>query len=244
MDENVVSEQFTCHGFFMTFMVDSQLLEGAHGVTLARRALAAGWMRGENPGEFLHENRMFPERLRAASLPCEAGSWLFCLDTGLHAGVMIPEKAKVPSKSLFMGTNGTSTSPGNVTLVAGDLLLSEAGSLESLCGRIIAEWDWWLALRASTRELAVAWSERPSPDILLLFNMIDAGNLPEPFVRPLAAGRVDRLVGWHPVTTIAAEAAGIASEGALPGNRALVTRRSLLCERFWKTLASEKVLES
>lgn len=244
MEANVVSVHFTCHGFFMTFTLDGQLLLGAHGAAITRCARAAGWIPGDNRGEFLHGRPTETAIMRAASLSCKAGSWLFCMDTGNHAGSMVPESAKALPKSLFMGTDGTSTSPASVTLVAGDLLLSETGSEERLCGRIIEEWDWWLALRGSTRELAVAWSERPSPDILLLFNMIDAGNLPETFVKPLAAGRVDRLVGWHPVTTIAAEAAGIPSEGATPGNRSLITRRSLLTERFWRALASEVIPES
>lgn len=224
----------------MRFTVDGKLLREGCGATVSNAALAAGWVAGATAGEFRLPRGDSSVRIAAASLPCSAGSWTFCLDIeGTKTKEsLVPAAAKIPSAALLAGTDGTSSSPASVTLVAGDLLLSDVGSEEDLFRRIIGEWDWWLGLRKSTRELAVAWPSRPSNDILLLFNMLDAGHLDEPFEKPLAAGRATRLVGWHPVTSLAAEAAGIASEGCRSAaERALVNRRALFSDRFWKEIA-------
>jgi len=224
----------------MRFTVDGKLLQGGCGANVSKAALAAGWVPGETVGDFRLPRGDSSVRIAAASLPCNAGSWTFCLEIeGTETKESrVPAGAKIPSAALIAGTDGTSSSPASVTLVAGDLLLSVVGSEEGLCRRIIGEWDWWLGLRRSTRELAVAWPSRPSNDILLLFNMLDAGHLDEPFEKPLAAGRATCLVGWHPVTSLAAEAAGIASQGCHPAaERALVNRRALFSERFWKEIA-------
>lgn len=240
MEPNVASRSCSCHGFFMRFTVDGKLLEGGHGISVARAALAAGWITGEDAGDFLFTPGDPSVRMMASFLPCRAGSWAFCLEIegAKTKESPVPAAAKVPTAALLAGMDGTSASPASVTLVAGDLLLSGAGSEEELCRRIIGDWDWWLALRQSTRELAVAWSSHPSNDILLLFNMLDAGNLDEPFEQPLAAGRATCLVGWHPVTALAAEAAGIAATGCPPAEeRTLVNRRAIFSDRFWKGLA-------
>ena len=174
--------------------------------------------------------------MRVLTVPCRAGSWTCCVT---HRELSVPDAALVPHAALFSGNDGDSSCPPFTTLVAGDLLMREAGDADSLCERILREWNWWLNLRATSRQMAVAWSSPPETDLILLFNRLDVAYLPEPFDRPLAAGRAVELVGHHPVTPLAAGALGIGNRGALPGDPAsLITRRALASPRFWKQLTA------
>jgi hypothetical protein len=216
----------------MRITFDQELLSGNEG-NLVRRRLDEGGFKETAPSEF---EGIGHGLMHAAKVPCRAGSWICCVT---HRELSIPNAALVPPSALFAGNDGDSSCPPLTTLVAGDLLMREAGDAESLCERILREWDWWLNLRASSREMAVAWSTPPETDLLLLFNRLDAGYLPESFDRPLAAGRAVELIGHHPVTPLAAVAAGIASRGTYPGDPAsLITRRALTSPRFWSQLTA------
>jgi hypothetical protein len=226
----------------MTFKLEERLREGLLGREIDRAARNGGWSSGSGEGEYTIHHDVDKTQLTARWIPCPAGSWTFCLESfdqtnGKTSNSRIPAEAVISQRVLLEGPDGTSNCPHGVTLVAGDLLLSEAKTAEKLCSLILDQWDWWLSIRQKTRELTIAWSSPPGVDIVMLFNMLDAGNLPEPFEQPLAAGRVNRLVGWHPITNLAAKAAGISSEGCVrQADLTLVNRRGLLSERFWRHL--------
>jgi hypothetical protein len=216
----------------MRITFDQELLSGREG-DLVRRSLHEGGFMETDPWEFQRNGRGV---MHVLTVPCNVGSWICCVT---HQQLSIPDAALVPHSALFSGSQGDSNCPPLTTLVAGDLLMKEPGDVESFCERILRDWDWWLNVRASAREMAVAWSTPPETDILLLFNRLDAGYLPESFDRPLAAGRAVELIGHHPVTPLAAGAAGIGNRGSLYGDPAsLITRRSLASPRFWTQLTA------
>lgn len=215
----------------MRITFDQELLSGKEG-DLVRGSLDGAGFRESATGEY---EGIGHGTMHVLTIPCRTGSWICCVT---HRELLVPDTALVPHTALFSGNDGDSSCPPLTTLVAGDLLMKEAGNADSLCERILREWDWWMNLRASAREMAVSWSTPPETDLLLLFNRLDAGYLPEPFDRPLAAGRAIELIGHHPVTPLAADAVGIGTRGAPDDPSSLITRRALASPRFWSQLAA------
>jgi hypothetical protein len=214
----------------MEVMLELSLMKGRQGDRIRRAAQVSGWGAGA-AGRF--ESGEGSGSLSLYSVPCAPESGYV---TAVSQGITLPEAAIMSEKVLLEGHDEPGFCPDGTTLIAGELL-SRPGETESqLFDRILSGWNWWVDLRATSRELAVAWGA-PNKDLLFLFNRLDAGFLDEFPQRALAAGKVERLVGFHPSSILFGKSAEVP---VMPppdvDDVHLMTTWTLGTESFWSAL--------
>ena len=218
----------------MEVWIESSLLKGHQGENIRRSAHASEWIAGVN-GSFLSGDE--PGRLSLFSIPCDRGNGYV---TAVSDGIRLPETVIMDERTLLEGYDDPIFCPEGTTLIAGELLQKPGESEAELFSRILSYWDWWMDLRASSRELAVSWGGTPNRDLLNLLNRLDAGFLDQSPQHALAAGKIARLVGFHPATTLLAASAGIPVLGP-EKNRCetcLLSTWSVGRKVFWASLKS------
>jgi len=218
----------------MEVWIESLLLEGRQGETIRKAALSCGWVAGTNES-FLSGEEL--GRLSLFSIPCARGNGYV---TAVSDGINLPESSIQDEKALLEGYDDPVFCPEGTTLIAGEMLQQPEESEAELFARILSYWDWWMDLRASSRELAVSWGGTPNRDLLNLLNRLDAGFLDQSPQHALAAGKIARLVGFHPATTLLAASAEIPVLGPEKNNYAtrLLSTWTLGREVFWASLKS------
>ena len=218
----------------MEVWLESSLLKGRQGNNIRKAAQASGWMEGVN-GVLLAGKE--PGRLSLFPLPCAPGRGYV---TAVLEGIALPEVAIMNEKALLDGYDEPVFCPEGTTLIAGELLQQPGESEAELFARILSDWDWWMDLRASSRELAVSWGGTPNRDLLNLLNRLNAGFLDQSPQHALAAGKIVRLVGFHPATTLLATSAGIPVLGPEKNHceTCLLSTWSMGRTVFWASLKS------
>jgi len=215
----------------MEVWLESSLLHGGQGERIRTAATQSGWIHGVNGGFEAGEEQ---GRLALHSIPCAPKSGFV---TAVQTDLAFPEVAIMPEKGLLEGYDEPGFCPEGTTLIAGDLLSFPEETENQLFERFMSEWDWWMDLRASSKEMAVSWGGPPNKDLLFLLNRLDVGFLDESPQRPLAAGKVSRLVGFHPSTVLFGRAAGVPVIGPSHGDHTLLmTAWALGTEAFWTEL--------
>lgn len=220
---------------WMKVLVDPELCDGKSGPLIHAAACSAGWKHAGR-GEFVLENAQ-GGILELWAIPAlQERTMVVARCRGLHP----PSDSVLDDLSLLDGEEGNSLCPQGTTLVAGDLLALPGEAPDQLYGRILDDWDWWMRLRADSRELAVCWRDRPDNNLLLLFDRLDAGYLDESLPRVLAANRASLIVGWHPSARPFGRAAGIPMTGADESSASFVVSGSSLHKgAFWDRLGKE-----
>jgi len=219
----------------MEVLIDATLLSGEPGTRLRKASRLSGW-REIIPGTF--EKPVGTGSLRLLTIPCSAEDGFVA---AVANGVNVPEAAVIPEKALLETYDDPVFCPEGTTLVSGDLLLYPGETQNQLFERILSDWEWWMNLRASSRELAISWGAAPDRNLLFLINRLDAGFLDKFPQHALASDRITRLVGFHPATTLLAKSAGIpvlGLEEPHPRTR-LLTTWALGKATFWSSLQSE-----
>jgi len=215
----------------MEVWLESSLLKERKGDRIRAAALASGWSDGKNGSFIAGEGN---GRLSLLSIPCDPASEHV---TAVCEEMALPEEAIMAEKALLEGYDEPGFCPNETTLIAGELLALPGESENQLFERVLSGWDWWMDLRASSRELAISWGAPPNKDLLFLFNRLDAGFLDEYPQQPLAAGKVTRLVGFHPSTVLLGKSANVPVIG--PTNESdifLTTQWAVGTESIWKSL--------
>ena len=231
MTSGVDADSLICHGCRMQVWLESTLFKGRQGDRIRTAAMESGWVDGENGG---YEAGDATGSLSFLSLPCAPKSGFV---TVVLKDLCLPEAAVMSEKGLLEEHDTPGFCPEGTTLIAGELLARPGETENQLLERIMAEWNWWMDLRASSKEMAVSWGVPPNKDLLFLLNRLDAGFLDESPQRPLAAGKVSRLVGFHPSTVLFGRAAGVPVIGPSQGDRTLLmTTWALGTEAFWTGL--------
>jgi len=219
----------------MEVLIELSLLQGRQGERFRKASDGAGWQESV-AGTF--EKNVEPGSLGIFSIPCAKRDGFV---GALSRGVILPETAILSEKAILEGYEDPVFCPEGTTLIAGELLQRPGESETELFARILSDWEWWMDLRASSNELAISWGGAPNRDLLNLLNRLDAGFLNQSPQHALAAGKIARLVGFHPATSLLAASAGIPMLGFeenQPETR-LLTTWALGTEVFWASLESD-----